>query len=367
VILQRAEIEPDRASGVFLRDEIPTWIEVVYPAERGRIGLRGSRAPLSWEHTTTTTSTFGDHHLFCVPLRPDELIELKVVRGDAWATGRNHVVHAGEHLCLEPWFDAAEPIFERDILIEHRGRATKIDVLLPPSYVEQQRKRYPVLYVLDAQSIWSDSSDPFGTWGIDRTLHSLYELGGIEELIVVGIDTRRDRVAILSPVPDARYGGGDGADFLSHVVDRIRPHIDDRYRTRTEPSSTGILGSSLGGLFAFFAAWARPNVFGKAACLSSSFWWADRWAVKLVQRSEPPSPRPCFYIDSGASPRPMEEDVRVVDGFDHTRSMHRALSRAGFALGGEVHRLVFPGQLHEAAAWASRVALPLQLLFPRAH
>ncbi len=31
---------------------------------------------------------------------------------------------------------------------------------------------------------------------------------------------------------------------------------------------------------------------------------------------------------------------------------------------GELHRLTFPGQAHNASSWAARVALPLQLLFP---
>ena len=367
-------IPAERPSGIVLRDREdgpePTWIEVRYPAERGAIGLRGNRAPLSWDHTTKPTSSVGDDHIFCVPLRAGDLLELKVVRGEDWALGRNYVIHAGDHLRLEPCFDAGPPVFDRGLQVTHgegaRARTAKIDVLLPPSYAEQPSKRYPVLYVLDGQSLWTDSKDPFGTWGIDGTLTSLYELGAIEELIVVGIETAADRLSLLSPVPDERYGGGGGAEFLALVADGIRPFVDERYRTLRDRASTAILGSSMGGLFAFFAAWTRPDVFGKAACLSSSFWWGDRWAVKCVQASPPPEPRPFIYLDSGASPSPVEEDARLVDGFHHTRSMHRALAAAGFEIGGEVHRLVFPGQLHHAASWASRVALPLQLLFPQA-
>ena len=371
----------DRASGTRLRDEdaserlaggrgegegepSPTWIEVSYPAERGSIGLRGDHAPLSWGETSMPVCSIGDDHLFCVPLHEGELLELKVVHGDDWALGRNYVVHAGDHLRLEPCFHAGPPSFVRDIEIAHGGRTAKIDVLLPPSYEEQPHKRYPVLYVLDGQSLWTHSEDPFGTWGLDGTLGLLYDLGAIEELIVVGIHSSRDRLSILSPVPDARYGGGDGPAFLDLVVDGVRAHVNASFRTQTDEASTGILGSSMGGLFSFFAAWTRPDVFGKAACLSSSFWWGDRWAVRHVQTSPAPEPRPLFYLDSGASPSPMEEDGRTTDGFHHTRSMLRALKRAGFDAGSDIHRLVFPGQSHHAAAWASRVALPLQLLFP---
>lgn len=85
-----------------------------------------------------------------------------------------------------------------------------------------------------------------------------------------------------------------------------------------------------------------------------------------TQSEPPPEPRPHFYLDSGAAPTPLEEDSRLVDGFHHTRAMMRALTKAGFDVGGDVHRLVFPGQAHNAASWASRVALPLQLLIPQA-
>lgn len=348
---------------------LPTWIEVCYPGSRGAIGLRGNRAPLDWEHTTPPTRTIGDHHLFCVPMREGDLLELKVVRGEEWAIGRNYVVHAGEHLKLEPCFDASTPKFVRDVPIrleQSETRETKIDLLLPPSYDEQPRKRYPVLYVLDGQSLWTHSDDPFGTWGMDGTLSFLYELGAVEEMIVVGIHTAVDRLNILSPVPDMTYGGGGGEDFLRVVVDGIRTHVNSTYRALTDRASTGILGSSMGELFAFYAAWRRPDVFGKAACLSSSFWWGDRWAVRMVRSEAPPEPRPQVYLDSGAAPTPLDEDARLVDGFHHTRSMLRALAKVGFDVGGDVHRLVFPGQAHNAASWASRVALPLQLLFPHA-
>jgi predicted alpha/beta superfamily hydrolase len=354
--------EDRRVSGIRLSDgPIDTWIVVRYPNQRAPIGLRGDHAPLSWEHTTKAIHVDGDEHYFCVPLQEGELLTLKVVRGDDWATGRNYVVHAGDHLRLEPCFDRSAPALERGLEVSHRDRAAKLDVLLPPSYAEQSSKRYPVLYALDGQSLWSDSTDPFGIWSMDTTLASLYELDAIDELIVVGIDTSVDRLDLLSPVPDAHHGGGHGDAFLELIVDGIRPYIDQHYRTR---SGSGILGSSMGGLFSFYAAWTRPDVFSKAACLSSSFWWADRWAVRFVQSSPPPNPRPFLYLDSGASPHQMEEDVRLVDGFHHTRSMHRALKRAGFHVGGEVHRLIFPGHPHVATAWASRVALPLQMMFP---
>lgn len=360
----------ERTSGVFTANELEsallleTVIEVVYPADKGAIGLRGSSAPLSWEHTEPPVSVDGDTHVFKVILRTDELLELKVVRGEDWATGRNYHLHAGDHVRIEPYFDHEKAEFEM-VELPFGDKTIKADVLLPPSYMEQPTKRYPVLYALDGQSLWSHSQDPFGIWELDGTLASLNELGVVDELIVVAIHTGEDRLDLLGPVEDSNYKGGKGHEFLSWICDSLRPHVNERFRTQTDRNATGILGSSMGGLFAFFAAYTMPEIFGRAACLSSSFWWADRWAVRLAQSTAAPSPRPVLYIDSGASPSPMEEDARLLDGFHHTRSMFRALTRGGFEVGVDLHRLVFPGMGHNAGSWASRVSMPLQMLFPK--
>lgn len=342
-----------------------TLIEVVYPAHRGVIGLRGSHAPLSWTHTEPPAIREGDRLLFSLSVPNGEVIELKLVRNDEdWAAGRNYAVHAGDHLRLEPYFDRGNGALEPPEVLEGEGETLGVQVLLPPSYAEQENKRYPVLYTLDGQALWSISQDPFGIWHLDTTFHQLYELNAVEEVLVVGIDTSERRIDRLSPVADAKHRGGGGERFLRTITEYLVPHINRRYRTKPEREHTGIMGSSMGGLFAFTAAWTRSDVFGKAACLSSSFWWANRHAVRLVQRDGCPEPRPLIYIDSGAAMSALEQDANLRDGFHHTRAMFRALAVHGYAPGVNLHRLVFAGASHDPASWSARVAIPLQLLFP---
>jgi predicted alpha/beta superfamily hydrolase len=345
-----------------------TVVEVTYPAHRGRIGVRGNRAPLSWEETTAPTLNEGDRWVFHLEVPPHEVLELKLVRNDEdWANGRNYAVHAGDHLWLEPHFDGEGGQLEPPQSLDVDGTELRYEVLLPPSYREQEGKRYPVLYAQDGQALWSTSTDPFGIWSLDATLSDLYALGAMEEVIVVGIDTSARRMERLSPVPDGAHGGGEGKGHLAAIVDHLRPRINRDYRTRPEREHTAVMGSSMGGLFSFFAAWARPEVFGKAACLSSSFWWADRHLIRLVQSSAAREPRPVFYLDSGAARSPLVADANQRDGYHHTRSMARALSLHGYTPGVDVHRLSFPGSTHDAPSWAARVAIPLQLLFPPAY
>lgn len=344
----------------------PTIVEVIYPAARWRIGLRGSHLPLSWDATTFPTSVQGDRHTFRVDVPPGEILELKVVRDEeAWQNGRNYVVQSGERVVLEPSFDCVRCALAPTVTIPGKSGPIKFDVLLPQTYAEQEKKHYPVLYALDGQALWTTSTDPYGVWRLDAIMDQLDELDAIEELIVVGIHTAERRKERLTPVRDPELGGGEAPALLQDVIDVLRPHVNRTYRTRPERTNTGVLGSSMGGLFSFFAAWTRPDVFGKAACLSSSFWWASRWIVRMAERGPVPEPRPSLYIDSGAALRADEPDVNARDGYHDMRSMAHSLAGYEYAPGVDLHTLVFPGHSHDATSWASRVSLPLQLLFPR--
>jgi predicted alpha/beta superfamily hydrolase len=346
----------------------PALIEVTYPSDRGSIGLRGNELPLSWEETYPPTHTDGDRKVFEVLVPEGEMVDFKLVRNDEdWSTGRNYMAHAGDHLHIDAYFDRSTSELLDAETLEHDGRPVTFQVLLPPSYAEQTGKRYPVLFAMDGQSLWTTSTDDFGVWNLDATLDELFELAAIEEIIVVAIDHAVDRAERLSPMPDPEGGGGQGKRELDTIIDAVLPVIRERFRTKTDsPHETGILGSSMGGLFAFYAAWTRPEVFGKAACLSSSFWWGNRQIVRDVQETEPRSAamRPYLYLDTGASKDPLEEDASARDGFHHTRSMFRALLGQGYVAGRDLHRLAFTGQPHEASAWGARVGIPLQILFP---
>jgi predicted alpha/beta superfamily hydrolase len=120
----------------------------------------------------------------------------------------------------------------------------------------------------------------------------------------------------------------------------------------------------MGGLFAFYAAWSRSDVFGRAACLSPSFWWHNRHMIREAQ-GRCPFPRPWLYIDSGAALSEFEQDANVRDGFHHTQAMCKTLVTHCYEPGLNLVSLTYAGFQHDASAWAARLALPLQLLFPR--
>lgn len=341
-------------------------IRAVYPSQRGRVALRGGSVGLDWHRDRAPDQVDGDVSTFALAVEHGEPVELKLVRDDgAWMAGRNVVVGCGDDVTLYPAFEGEHaPLEATRTLPVPGGDDLRYRVQLPPSYREQPGLRYPVIYAQDGQSLWSDSTDPMGAWQLDRVLDELWDLSALAELIVVSIETGVDRADRLGPVADPHHGGGGAGRHLAALVDHLKPEIDRSYRSQRLPGSTAALGASLGGLFSFWAAWTRPDVFGAAICLSPSFWWADRFALRLVQRGPCPLPRPHFYLDSGAASSAQAGDASTRDGVHNTRAVFRALLTHYRDQADELEGLTWPGLGHDTGSWAARVAVPLQLIFP---
>jgi predicted alpha/beta superfamily hydrolase len=347
--------------------EEETTLRVIYPAARGRLTLRGGSAGLDWFTDRAPDLVEGDVSTFRLAIPHFDPVQVKVVREDgAWMMGRNAVIGRGDSAVLRPAFDRSKGDLSSLRTIDMPwGGALHIRVRLPPSYSEQDSQRYPVLYAQDGQSIWSDGTDPFGTWGLDQVIDELWDVGALDEFIVVSIDTGEDRLNRLSPVKDPTWGGGAGDNHLRGMVEVLKPLIDTEYRTRPERSATTLLGSSMGGLFSFWATWTRPDIFGGAICLSSSFWWAERYMLRVVSGFSCPAPRPNFYLDSGAAASGFEHDASTRDGVHNTRAMYRSLREHCYGPGNELSLMSWTGHHHDARSWAGRVSTPLQIFFPR--
>jgi predicted alpha/beta superfamily hydrolase len=193
----------------------------------------------------------------------------------------------------------------------------RMDVFLPRNY-DRNDHRYPVLYLNDGQTAFFKPANGDPCWDIADTLGTLYERRSIRELIVVAIHP----VNRAREYTHAHWSGPDCCGLESYtqcVTVRIKPFIDGSYRTLPEPTSTMIVGSSHGGLAAFYMANRRPDAFGYAGALSPSFWVglddAERFPLikRLPDRELKDSPllealketlgaasgRPKLYLDWG--------------------------------------------------------------------
>jgi enterochelin esterase family protein len=54
-------------------------------------------------------------------------------------------------------------------------------------------------------------------------------------------------------------------NYISFLADELVPFVQDNFGTDADPAATGVMGSTVGGLAALYAAQTRPDVFGLAA------------------------------------------------------------------------------------------------------
>jgi predicted alpha/beta superfamily hydrolase len=221
-----------------------------------------------------------------------------------------------------------------------RERTHTVRVFLPPGYDENTRARYPVLYMHDAQNLFFPAEAFAGhAWKIDETLRILDAMNLIRTVIVVGIYPR-DRMTDYTQPGYEAYG--------RYVASDLKPWIDARYRT--SPNETATMGSSLGGVVSFYLGWQYPHVFGRVACLSTTFGYRDDLWQRVARE---PRRALRLYLDSGWPN----------DNYEVTRSLRSLLVARGARLGDDLLHLAFPRAAHDEQAWAMRAHIPIQHLF----
>lgn len=225
--------------------------------------------------------------------------------------------------------------------------ARDVVVWLPRDY-DGSTRRYPVLYAHDGQNLFGQGG-PFGSWKLEEAAERGTARGQLEDVIIVGVANTHARMEEYIPPQD----GGRADEYVRFLADELKPWVDRSFRTRTDAASTGLVGSSLGGLVSFYAAWERPDVFGRAACLSSSFWLRGH----LDAIGPDPARALRLWLDSGTA-------GRSGDSCEDTVAARDLLLSKGFTLGDDLQHAVDHGAGHEEAAWRGRVGQALAWLFP---
>lgn len=181
------------------------------------------------------------------------------------------------------------------------GRPRRVWIYLPADYARQLRRRYPVLYLQDGQNVFDDATSFSGEWGVDETLDRLRNTGQDPNgCIVVAVDNGGElRTDEYIPWPNAELKkGGQGGAYVDFLAQTLKPYIDAHYRTRSEAASTGVAGSSLGGLISFYAALRYPKVFGRVGVFSPAFWVCND-SLKAYFAAHPVAPTARFYFVCG--------------------------------------------------------------------
>ncbi len=166
------------------------------------------------------------------------------------------------------------------------GRTYQVFIGLPPSYAEQPARRYPVLYVTDA-----DYAFPL-IRQIGRRLN--VEGPKIEEFILVGLSYARGDDGMTSRrrdyTPSPAGAGGDSsaavhggaADYMAYLEGQVLPFVAQRYRTDEERRL--FLGHSYGSLLGTQILLTQPRMFSGYILGSPSYWYDTHWMEGLESR-----------------------------------------------------------------------------------
>jgi predicted alpha/beta superfamily hydrolase len=237
-------------------------------------------------------------------------------------------------------------------VLDGLDRQRTIRVYLPPNY-DRSSDAYSVVYMQDGQNLFDDSTAYAGEWGVDETLNELSQQQGLN-IIVVGIDNGGEkRMNEYSPWENNRFGAAEGEQYMDFVVEVVKPYIDTNYRTLSDVQHTAIIGSSMGGLIAHYALHAYPNVFGKAAIFSPSYWYSPE--VFVYTNTHKAALDAKIYVMFGDK----EGDGMIVD----TGRMEHQLREQGHPRQNMLFKRVVGGE-HNESLWRSEFSAAIRWLFP---
>lgn len=256
-----------------------------------------------------------------------------------------------------PFFKETMPIvevFSEAFEIPQLKRKRKISVILPHDYNENTEKRYPVLYMNDAQNLFGKGS-AYGNWEIDKRL-SLLKREGEKDVIVVAIDHGDDtRNTEYSPYAAPKtHQKGEGMRYATFIVRTLKPLIDEQYRTLPDRQFTGIGGSSMGGLISIYTGMMYPEKIGRMMVFSPSLWAG-----------------PKIYFDAVEFFNPLETKIYIYGGgkesttmFSNIEKLIETIEGQGFSADKiEIKSELDPNGEHNEKRWGQEFPKALRWLF----
>jgi predicted alpha/beta superfamily hydrolase len=326
-----------------------TPIHVHYPLEKGQIVLR---TDADWDRDILPTTVDDGYSTFEITSDTAFVYFKPCLRREAdfnWSVGANYLLLLDtdvEQSVYPRFFSSDRGSFSNLIEVASRyyDQTHKVRVFLPPGYQENTLKNYPVLYMHDGNNLFFPQEASFGeTWEVAANLDVLDSLRTVREVIVVGV-WPVDRMA--------EYTKPAYADYGKFLVEELKPFIDRKYRTLPDRQNCAVMGSSLGGVVSFYLGWEYPQVFGMAACMSSTFGFKDDLRQRVANEPRRPAK---IYLDSGAPG----------DNYEVSKDMYELLRRQGYVPGQDVLYFAFPEDLHNEKYWSLRSHLPYQYFFER--
>ncbi|TSE03977.1 alpha/beta hydrolase [Aquimarina algiphila] len=161
----------------------------------------------------------------------------------------------------------------------------KIYIHLPKLDSTNLDNRFPVLYLMDGEN-------HFELFAQYADYLSRPDVLAIPKMIIVGIPNTQRRRDLTPTVSITDWEGkpdtsnlikpsGGNEIFLKFIKTELIPAIDKSYKTKRYKI---LAGHSFGGLSSINCMLTYPDMFDAYIAVSPSFWWDDRYLLKLADK-----------------------------------------------------------------------------------
>ncbi|MEK7818854.1 MAG: alpha/beta hydrolase-fold protein [Bacteroidota bacterium] len=162
---------------------------------------------------------------------------------------------------IQPWEIINRPniahgtIENKTIASINLAATHQLQIYLPPSYSQNNTRKYPTVY-------FQDGSEYVSLASANLVLDNLIDSLKIEEVIAVFVkpNNRNDE-----------YAGGKRNQYIKFFVDELVPFIENNYRTINQNSKRLVLGASYGGNISALISYNYSNIFGNLGIHSGAF------------------------------------------------------------------------------------------------
>lgn len=156
------------------------------------------------------------------------------------------------------------------------GREYEVFVSLPPKYNEQTKRRYPTLYIADADYGFPLIRSITRRINLDGPVTSDFILIGLS--YAKGEDGMTSRRRDYTPAPRneanaASAVSGGGPAYQRYLRDTVLPFIDNKFRS--DPAQRLFMGHSYGALLGAQILLSEPGLFHSYILGSPSLWYDD--------------------------------------------------------------------------------------------
>jgi predicted alpha/beta superfamily hydrolase len=256
-------------------------------------------------------------------------------------------------------------VIKEPLYVDKLNREANLYIGLPDEY-NFTNINYPVVYFHDGHNLfYAEDSYAGETWDVAQAFSNKK----IPPCIVVALScaTKGNQRIEEYNVFDSRFpthptwvARGRGMEYLDVMFHQIKPDIDRRFRTKTQPEHTYMIGSSMGGVISLEAGFIYPEYVQNIAGLSNAFYASTKKIIQLIEQK--PLLLKKLYLDTGDQ----EAGLEIAPAYLASNAAIKAAIEKKQAKT-EFRFEIIQGGQHNETAWKKRLPNILQFLFSTFH